>query len=76
MLYDATRTTLPLDYEQQDNCQLPYTYSHTFTKNGVTIPKPQWINFDETSRTYSYSAVWSEDVGVYVITCTAAVQAI
>jgi len=67
----AGQQSLPLSLVQVDNCQLPYTYLHSFSKNGVAIAAPTWITFDETTKTYSYSSVNVADIGIYVISYTA-----
>lgn len=45
--------TLALNLEQLNNCQFPYTYTSTYFFKGSLIVKPSWINFDNTSRTYT-----------------------
>lgn len=63
-------TTNPLSITQTDACVFPFTYTHTYTKDGSSITKPAWLNFDNAMTTYSFSISAPLDVGVYVVTAT------
>jgi hypothetical protein len=76
VLNDPSVTTAPLDLIQNSNCQLPYTYSYSFMKNGVGITQPGWLNFFNPTRTFSFFVTAPADVGVYTVTLVAATSQI
>jgi hypothetical protein len=50
-------------------CNLPFTFTQTFTKDGLAIAQPGWITFDSAStQKFSMASIDPLDVGNYVIT--------
>jgi hypothetical protein len=56
---------------QATACNYPLNYTFTFTKNGLSIPKPAWLIWNNVTLNFSMSIVAEEDVGIYVITSRA-----
>lgn len=62
--------TQALQVSQNSICNYAYTYTHAFTKDGVSITKPAWLNFDDATTQYTLAVTAPADIGVYVITAT------
>lgn len=70
ILNSGAFTTAPLVITQTDACVFPFTYSHAYTKDGSSIAKPSWLNFDDATTSFTMSATAVADIGVYVVTTT------
>lgn len=53
---------------QASACVFPFTYTHTFTKNGSPIAQPAWINYSTATRDYSVTITSPADIGTYTVT--------
>jgi hypothetical protein len=69
ILNTGSFTTDPLQITQIDACVFPFSYSHTYTKNGAAVATPTWLNFNGDT-TFTMSATAVADIGVYVVTTT------
>lgn len=45
----------------------PYTYTHTFYKDGVPVAQPAWLTWDVTTKTFTANPTDVPDVGLYTI---------
>jgi len=65
--------TLSLDLSQTQDCQYPFSYSHSVTKDGSATTMPSWLSFNTSTRKFTYAPNTSAHVGVYVITTTSTI---
>ena len=52
---------------------IPYTYTHSFVKAGLTITQPSWISFSTVNQKFSATITAPADIGIYTITSTATI---
>jgi hypothetical protein len=52
---------------------LPYTYTHSFVKAGLTISQPSWISFSTVNQKFSATITAPADIGIYTITSIATI---
>lgn len=65
--------TVPFTVVQASACNYAFTYTQSFTKNGLGISKPAWLTWDNSSQKFSMTITTSADLGVYIVTSTATI---
>jgi hypothetical protein len=71
ILNQGALTTTALSTSQSSACNLPYTYSHVYKKNGSPTTAPTWISFSGGQFTMTITA--PADIGTYSVTTTSTI---
>ena len=68
--------TAPITISQDAACNLPFTYTQAFVKEGLAISQPTWITFDSTTTMYTIESTLPADIGTYKVTTMATIPQI
>jgi hypothetical protein len=55
------------------SCNYPATYTASFLKSGISIPRPDWIVFDSNACTFTIQTSLVSAIDVYTVTASGSI---